>query len=272
MSMTPEERASLIQELRGIVENREKMSTDVRSILSEEIPKAVAKALGERQPGPFTTIGSERYLESSLPSPSREGGSDYALGTPPAQSVLRAIKQPLFDTLIVPEEGIASEREITLFDRKYFPNGQPKLRRHTNMIQEGCLGIPLEYDFSGLELRFEKWSHADDVRAVLRGLHLQWYFGQNVPWLRVPASGFKPLIVLPHEIESWENEVRQQIERYAETGVWPAWTHDMRGNDRKPRRITGPESFRCGVECAVSELHGPVTMKVLMQDTLYSVL
>jgi len=269
--MSPEDRAALVNDLRGLIENREKMAADVRAILSDEIPKAVAKALGERQHAPF---GSLENLDrpSYLTDPSPKGSSDFVLTPARGDVVHRALKQPLYDTLIVPEEGITAEREISLFtDHKAFPNGAQKMRRHTNMNLDGYLGVPLEYDLSSLELRFEKWSHADDVQKVLRGLCLTWVFGQQTAWLKLAASGFKLLFVLPHEVENMEEEVRRQIAAFSESSVWPAWTHDMKV-DGKPRRIDSTESFRCGVECAVSELHGPVTVKVLMQDTLYAAL
>ena len=294
--MTNEERAQLIGELRGIVENRAKLAEDVKEILKAEIPKLVAEATrGLRPPSladvqEFVTAEDLRRgggnlppgVESPVPSSLRGRGIEYVVGSPQSTPVLRMLKQPLFDTLIVPESGISTEAEISLFvDRKHFPDGTQKFRRHCNLTNDGSMGYPVEYDLTSLELRFEKWAHADDVRRVLRGMHLSWYFGQNTPWLRLAGSGFKPLIVLPHEVESMEEDVRRQIAAFAETGVWPAWTHDMTANLPQPadgpvlskpgaRRISSTESFRCGVEINTGgELHAPVTMKVLMQDTLY---
>jgi hypothetical protein len=140
------------------------------------------------------------------------------------------------------------------------------------MTQPGMLGYPLEFDLSALELRFEKWAHPDDVARVLKGLRLNWFFGQNVPWLQLTASGFQPLIVLPHEVEDAQAEVRRQIAAFTQHAVWPAWRHDMETPDGKARRISSTESFSCRVACDVSELHGPVRLKVLMQDTLYACL
>ena len=294
--MTNEESAALVSELRGIVENRAKLAEDVKEILKAEIPKLVAEATKGLMPPPLAGLrefitaadlepggGLPPGAESPIPRSLRGRGIEYVVGTPPFTPVLRALKQPLFDTLIVPEEGISSEAEIQLFtDRNLFPNGSRKFRRHCNLSQDGSLGYPVEYDLTSLELRFEKWAHPDDVRRVLRGMHLSWYFGQNTPWLRLAGSGFKPLIVLPHEVESMEEEVRKQIAAFAETGVWPAWTHDMTANLPQPadgpvlskpgaRRISSTESFRCGVEINTGgELHAPVTLKVLMQDTMYA--
>lgn len=284
--MNAEERAQLVNDLRGVVENREKLTADVREILKAEIPKLVAEATRGLRPPPLPDPSQfveaaefqERIdaaggdlppgVESPVP---RRSGLNYVVGTPPMAPVLRALKQPLFDTLIIPEDGILAEAEVSLFtDGKKWPDGRRKFRRHCNMTQDGMLGYPLEYDFSSLELRFEKWANPGDVHAVLRGLHLAFYFGQNVPFLRLAASGFTPLIALPHEVESMEEEVRRQIVAFAKDGVWPAWTHPMTTTDGKPRRISSVESFRCGVECTVPELYGPVTLKVQMQDTLYA--
>jgi hypothetical protein len=304
--MNDQERAALIADLRGLVENRAKLTEDVKEILKAEIPKLIADATrGLRPPmpdlSPFVTADDLREgalpgdlppgVESPIPRRRFGGPMEYVVGRPPATPVLRALKQPLFDTIIVPVEGIMSDAEIQLFaDTKHFPDGSRKLRRHCNLSIDGQLGYPLEYDLTALELRFEKWSHPDDVQRVLRGLHLSWYFGQNTPWLRLSGSGFKPLFVLPHEVEDARAALQEQIERFAASGgVWPAWTHDMRGahpyqhaegaeGEPEPvksspcaRRISSTESFRCGVEVNTGgELHGPVTMKVLMQDTLYA--
>ncbi|MGH8896758.1 MAG: hypothetical protein ACRDZ4_06975 [Egibacteraceae bacterium] len=303
--MTPEERAALISDLRGVIENRAKLTEDVKEILKAEIPKLVAELRPKPYPfghgSPFASVleaqgaADMERAAGDLPPGAESPGpgrSRYIEGSPPPQTpCLRPLKQPIFDTLIVPVEGIASEAEIRLFtDPKRFPDGTRKMRRHCNLSQDGSLGYPLEYDMAALELRFEKWSHSDDVLRVLRGLRLSWYFGQNVPWLDVTASGFSPLVVLPHEVEDAREEIIRQIATFAERGVWPAWTHDItahaepdlpaevspevRERQRKPgqpRRISSTESFSCGIEINTGgELHGPVTMKVMMQGTLYA--
>ena len=205
--MTNEERAALIADLRGIVENRTKLAEDVKSIISEEVGKAVTKALGERARSPMESFLTEADLRgpgdlppgAESPISRRAPGMEYVVGVPPQTPVLRALKQPLF--------------------------------------------------------------------------------------------------VLPHEVEDMRATIEQQVIKYAETGVWPAWTQDLtaavaeersrtlaalkeHGADSKDirlpqgraRRISSTEAFSCRVACNVSEMHAPVRLKVMMQDTLYACL
>ena len=266
--------------------------------MSEKFPKTKPDSPPFSVGARVRYIGGKRLFAGYRQVGLLEPGMEYVVGVPPQTPVLRALKQPLFDTLIVPEDGIRDEQEIALFvDRKSFPDGRRKMRADCNLPCDQVLGYPLEYDFSSLELRFEKWAHPDDVRRVLRGIHLTWIFGQGTPWLRLTGSGFKPLFVLPHEVEDMRATIEQQVIKYAETGVWPAWTQDLtaavaeersrtlaalkeHGADSKDirlpqgraRRISSTEAFSCRVACNVSEMHAPVRLKVMMQDTLYACL
>jgi len=286
MSMTAEDRASIIADLMKALQERDKLLEDVKTVIAAEVPKAVAEAMKEVPKAvaeamkkqinlPFVTsldLGAGAPGPGDLPPDLPEGGPrpvSYIVGAPPAVPVLRALKQPICDTLIIPEEGLLVY--VDLFsDRKWFPDHKPKTPHDCNMTNDGFLGYPLEYDLRALDLVFEKWSHPDDVVRVRKGLLLQWFFGQNTAWLRLEASAWKPLIVLPHEVEDARAHIERLIVQYAETGVWPSWRHEMTTPDGKPRRVSSTEVFHCKADLNVGELHGPVRVKMLMQDTLFA--
>jgi len=198
---------------------------------------------------------------------------DYVVGTPPATPVLRPLKQALYDKLIVPESGGITK--VILFDEhKFFPDHSQKMEKDTNMTCSGFLGYPLEFDLSWIDLKFEKFSHPDDVRRVLKGLTFRWIRGQNTPWLRVTLSGFEPLLMTEGVLsETLKPFVTEQLAGFKEAGIWTRYRVSVLSPDGLPQRITSTESFRVEVsssEAGLGELHGPVHLKVLLGDQLYT--
>lgn len=224
-------------------------------------------ALAEERPLPFLRL---RKPLGEMPK-----GIEYVVGTPPASPVLRPLKQTLFDKLIVPESG--SLQRVDLFtDCRWFPDHTAKTEKDTNMNMDGQLGFPLEFDLSWIDLKFEKFSHPDDVRRVLRGLVFKWIRGQSVPWLRVTLSGFEPVLLVEGQ---GSDEMRKQVEEFRRSvadmkdGVWTRYRVGVLTPDGKPQRITGPEAFRVEVSSpggGIGELRGPVHLKVLLGDQLYA--
>lgn len=199
----------------------------------------------------------------------------YVVGTPPRTPVLRALKQELYDTVLVPESGLLGCRQRAFADCQWFPDHTPKTEVDCNLRHNGMLGYPLEYDLVAIELRVEKFCHADDVARLLRAVVLRWFFGQDTPWRRVAGSAMTPAFSLPGPAEQEAGlraHVERQLKEFAARGAWLAYTADMRGPDGKPRRVSSTEGFSCAVDAErpTGELHGPARLKVVMQDTLYA--
>jgi len=186
------------------------------------------------------------------------------------QAVLRPAKQPLWDTVLFSESGLVGS--VDLFsDVKWFPDHTAKkFGFDTNMLGDGCLPVPCEYDFSSLELRFEKYVHPEDIIRVLRGTAYSFVRGQVVKVLELVGSAFKPLLVLPHEAEDVKKYIDSQLQAMAERGEWESYTHAVVPIGSRALRIRSSESFRLRVTASVGELHGPVRLKVSMQDTLHT--
>jgi hypothetical protein len=226
-------------------------------------------ALVEERPLPLPPpMGG--YLHASSPS---QEGIEYVAFSPPASPVLRCLKQALYDKLIVPESGYIGK--VCLFDDpKFFPDHTPKTEKDTNMTCQGCLGFPLEYDLSWIDLKFEKFSHPDDIRRVLKGLTFRWIRGQNTPWLRLTLSGFEPLLMTEGVLsENLKDHVKGQLADFKETGIWTRYRVSVLTPDGLSQRITSSELFRVEVSCpdgGMGELHGPVHLKVLLGDQLYT--
>jgi hypothetical protein len=223
-------------------------------------------ALAEESPLPPNLGG---YLHASQPS---RGGIEYVALSPPASPVLRCLKQPLFDKLIVPESGLVGP--VSLFtDHKFFPDHSPKTEKDTNMTCSGFLGAPLEYDLSWIDLKFEKFAHPDDLRRVLRGLTFRWVRGSNTPWLRVTLSGFEPFLQTEAILsQNQEMLVASQLQEFHDKGIWTRYRINVKTPDGLSQRITSSEAFRVEVSApdgGLGELHGPVHLKVLLGDTLY---
>lgn len=206
------------------------------------------------------------YLKDLEVGPEQGMAKYIVVGQPPL--VMRALRQPIFDTIIVPESGIIHASAFS--DSRWFPDHTPKDQgRDCNITQDGSLGMPLEFDLYYLEVVFEKFAHPEDVRRILRSTSLAWYFGQNVAWLRTTLSQFQPSFCYEN-LDGMEEAVEEAIERFGKDGTWPVWRHDMREKETgKPRRISSTESFHCKLEGNCGELYAPVRIKIKMQDTLY---
>jgi hypothetical protein len=215
---------------------------------------------------------TEDDLRESLSQP--PSGARYVLGRPPMQPVMRPLKQSLYDTLIVPESGHVGK--VTLFDDcHFFPNHTQKTEKDTNMTLSGQLGHPLEYDLRWIDLKFEKFSHPDDLRRVLKGLTFRWVRGQSVPWLRVTLSGFEPYLA-KDELGPGvsDEEVRRLLAAYDGDNKWTRFRASVLSLDGLPQRIGSSECFRVEVsdDVGLGELHGPVRLKVILGDTLFTAL
>ena len=226
-------------------------------------------ALVEERPLP-SRVGFGDYLRNFPPS--REG-IQYVISERPSQvAVLRPLKQALYDKLIVPESGHAGH--VNLFnDCHFFPDHSPKTEKDTNMTCSGQLGSPLEFDLSWIDLKFEKFSHPDDIRRVLRGLTFKWVRGQNNPWLRVTLSGFEPLLMTEGVLaDSLKDFVTGQLDDFKKNGIWTRYRVSVLTPDGKPQHISSNESFRVEIsdDIGIGELHGPVHLKVLLGDQLYT--
>lgn len=213
----------------------------------------------------YLTAAEGEPLLRDLPQLKRRPVTQYVVADAPGLPVLRPLRHPLYDTLIVPESGVLAEGRGDLFaDCRWFPDHTPKTEHDCNLTMSGCLGCPLEYDLSYFELQVEKFAHPDDVRRVLRGLVFKWIRGQNPPWLRVTLSGFEPYY-------GAETDQAKVLAAWPGEAVWLRHRHDAKTPEGEPQRIHGTESFR--VEAAsknIGELRGPVRLKFLLQDTLYA--
>lgn len=224
-----------------------------------------------RLPRPFSSVPSFEKCLRDLPIRG-VGLRDYIVSEAPQSPVLRQLTHALYDTLIVSEEGQLGNRGlVNLFsDCRWFPDHTPKSERDCNLTADGLLGYPLMYDLRRIELVFEKWSHPDDVRRVLKGIVLKWIRGQNVSWLRVTLSGFEPFIAADWaEADAVKKEMLRDI---LHEGVWSHYRTSVLTKDGRPQRIESTESFRVEASCPapIGELHGPVRLKILLQDTLYT--
>lgn len=171
--------------------------------------------------------------------------------------VYREFKQPIFDTLIVPERG--GSVNVALFsDHKRFPDGTPKEQwKDCNFLLDQQLGFPLQYDLKRLDLHIEKYAHPSDVEMVMKGLKVMFMLGQGQLVLGATAATFAPRLV-----GSYPELIEDQIAKFAKDGVWRHYTHPVE------LKLGSTEQFRCEMSGFFGELHGSVHLKVLMQGTL----
>jgi len=167
-------------------------------------------------------------------------GVQYVVGTPPQTPVLRPLRQPLYDT----EKLLnAATSAVSLFTaNKKFADGTQKFECDTNLTQSGQLGYPLEFDLVGFLVELERGTTRVQHNDIYNKIVFKWFFGQNVPWLRIK------LTKLPEGIASSGSVsvAAAGPEASIISNGWGVVTnfYNFTTPDRKARRISSTESFR----------------------------
>jgi len=186
-------------------------------------------------------------------------GVQYVTGTPPQTPVLRPLRQPLYDTEELTDGATGS---VILFtDHKKFASGATKTECDTNLTQDGQLGYPLEFDLIGFLGEAERGIDSADHDDIYNKIVFKWFFGANVPWLRVP------LTKIPEGIgKSGAGTTDMPV------NGWPVVTNffNFSSPDRKARRVSSTETFRCELLiCAALSLTATRKFRVFMLGILY---
>lgn len=214
---------------------------------------AYAAAGLEPHIGPFRDTVTAKELFESL----RGRNIDLLL---PDFSFLHALKQPLYDTVVVwPEQTI---EDVLFILHQKFADGTHKTLRDSNLLLGGQLGHPLQFDIEALEIRFEEFGEPEDVRRFLSGTAVTWFYDSNTPELRLTASGFDP-----HCLGSkMENpDIEKTASRLVKAGLWPIYRKEIR-----KKTIMPMENFRLHFQYdRPLALSAPLRVKALMVGTLW---
>lgn len=165
-------------------------------------------------------------------------GVQYVVGTPPQTPVLRPLRQPLYDSEKF-VDGETTKRSL-FSDVKKFSDGSEKTECDTNMTQNSSLGYPLEFDLVGFLVELERGATREQHNDIYNKVVFKWFFGQNVPWLRVK------LTKLPEGIGPAGSVGTGGAEVSIISNGWGVVTnfYNFTTPDRKARRISSTESFR----------------------------
>jgi hypothetical protein len=204
---------------------------------------------------------------------------DGLVHSPRVCAVLRPVREPLTDYLIIPAGGLERyPNTVSLFSNCHqFPDGsEKKYIVHTNMIQDGQLGNPTLFDLYFLDFHIVKHENAKDIMTVMQTLRAELLFGGNTVFLSFSASDMKPYIFQEYNEKDPDQKARKEflyneLAKYAECGVWPWYRIDARGIDKRARRIESTESFRLEVRQLPLEkpMSGDVNIKVMMTGMKY---
>lgn len=202
------------------------------------------------------------------------------------------VKDPLFDTLLVPASGKARDE---LFWRFAFPDGTRKREGvDWNMTQCGQLGTPVFFDLVLWDLVFEEWADPKDIPAILAGLRLRLALGMDEaspplteahgsefwPALSLTGSDFlqphqvpyhaKPVAALVNEEKNIDKLCRALCEQLRDLAKAGLWTHFTRGIAlRRAFRFESTTAFRVVADCDAGPLRGPARLKVLLRGVKY---
>lgn len=181
------------------------------------------------------------YLAQDQSAAQQRTGIQYVVGTPPQTPVLRPLRQPLYDTEKLTD---GQTLQASLFvDNKKFADGTPKLECDTNMTQSGQLGYPLEFDLVGFLVELQLGATRLQFNDIYNKVVFKWFFGQNVPWLRIKLTKM-PQGIGPSGSVSIDGNATA-AEASIITNGWGVVTnfYNFTTPDRKARRISSTESF-----------------------------
>jgi len=198
-------------------------------------------------------------------------GIQYVVGTPPQTPVLRPLRQPLYDA-----EHLANGQTLTaqlFIDNKKFADGTPKLECDTNMTQSSQLGYPLEFDLVGFVFETDYGTTRSQFNNIYDSVVFKWFFGQNVPWLRIRLTKM-PQGIGPQGSVSTDGNA-SPVEASIISNGWGVVTNffNFTTPDRKARRISSTEAFHNDLTiCAALSLGSGAVVKVLtwMLGILYA--
>ena len=205
-----------------------------------------------------------------------------------ANRLLRPVRGSLADYLIVPAKGLGNEIVLLYHDHRRFPDGTPKeFGVHTNMTQDGMLGIPFIFDLSFIDVHVAGFEDPKDVLVALQSLNFELIFGQNTRFVQFAGSDLKPYLHLTLEVregpdgkqcpEKIDTSVARryfkvELEKHVwRGGLWRWFRFDVRTLTKMPRRIDSTDSFFMKVNQAPLEkpLSGEVHLKVLLTGIHY---
>lgn len=204
-----------------------------------------------------------------IPAAAARTGVQYVVGTPPQTPVLRPLRQPLYDSAKL-ADLLATKRSL-FSDVKKFADGSEKTECDTNMTQNSSLGYPLEFDLVGFLVELERGSTREQHNDIYNKIVFKWFFGQNVPWLRVKLTklpeGIGPVGSVSTTVAATEASII--------SNGWGVVTnfYNFTTPDRKARRVSSTESFRNDMEiCAALSLGTGEEVKIttFMLGILYA--
>jgi len=179
------------------------------------------------------------HMGRAIPAAAARTGVQYVVGTPPQTPVLRPLRQPMYDSEKF-VDGQTTKRAL-FSDVKKFADGTEKTECDTNMTQNSSLGYPLEFDLVGFLGELERGATREQSNDIYNKVVFKWFFGQNVPWLRVK------LTKIPEGIgPSGSVATGAAVEASIISNGWGVVTnfYNFTTPDRKARRVSSTESFR----------------------------
>lgn len=108
----------------------------------------------------------------------------------PKAAALRPLKQPLYDTSILPAAGGLAVQFFAIPLGQAMPvTGVLKTLADTNMQQAGQLGTPNMFELYGFKFKYQQSVNvAADFDAIYDTGVFTFNFGQQRPWLQIPLA------------------------------------------------------------------------------------
>jgi hypothetical protein len=170
-------------------------------------------------------------------------GVEYVVSTPQGQAVLRPLRYPFYDSIIM--ENAATQCKTLFANHRQFDDGSAKSLCDTNMTLDSQLGSPNLFDLVGFTGELEYGVSQADFNDIYNKSTFTWVFGTNTIFTRTTLKKI-PQGIGPNGFNNAGTIITQGLPTQNSY-------FNFTSPDRKARRIDSVEQFRNEV-CPCSAL------------------
>lgn len=184
-------------------------------------------------------LGMTQASEDGMPGT----GVEYVVSTPQGQAVLRPLRYPFYDDIIMANG--ATQCKVLFANHRQFDDGSAKSLCDTNLTLDSQLGSPNLFDLVGFTGELEYGVSQADFNDIYNKSTFTWVFGTNTIFTRTTLRKI-PQGIGPNGFNSSGTIITQGLP--TQNSYFNFTTPD-----RKARRIDSVEQFRNEV-CPCSAL------------------
>jgi hypothetical protein len=169
---------------------------------------------------------------------------------------LRPLKNPMWHEILA---DVSMERRYDFF--RSFARGES----HSDYLQSGFLGVPLQYDLEKVRVTFLTRLPTPVVEEFADAMKFSWFFGSGIPWIEAPLSEGDRIIVPDEEVKELSSDEKAFLKRGR------TFEFDITNDKGDVRKLLPHEQFQARIEHgALRQDIGPFWIRVSTKGILYA--